>query len=334
MNNSVIPAVAPHPNGTPFLWSVMIPCHNPRPDYLAETLRSVLRQNPGPGLMQIMVVDDASPNGPPTDLVKQVAGDRISVRGLEKNLGMAGTWNYCIQCAQGRWVHILHQDDIVKPGFYEALKAGATSPSAPGLLYCRHAFIDDQGLEIRLSNPDADQAGCLPDALPRLASALLIQTPSVVVRRIAYEGVGGFRPDLCMTLDWEMWCRIARKFPLWYEPKVLASYRVHSGGETSRFVLAGKDVEDIRKCIGIISSYVDDPRLSSQVKRRALRRHAMFALARAEELLRAGRRDAAWHQLTGALQCEFSPKVIKDALMLLPAFAMAASHSATGPKAA
>src|ERR1700722_2813640 len=89
---------------TPFFWSVMIPCYNAQPDYLAETLRSVLQQDPGKTLMQIEVIDDASPYGTPTELVKKIAGDRITIHREEKNLGLAGIWNRCIERAQGRWV--------------------------------------------------------------------------------------------------------------------------------------------------------------------------------------------------------------------------------------
>ena len=124
----ILPAAA-----TPFLWSVMIPCYNAPPDYLAATLRSVLQQDPGRELMQIEVIDDASPNGAPVELVKKIAGDRVTVQREEKNRGLAGIWNRCIERAQGRWVHILHQDDLVRPGFYEKFKVGAESPAAPGL---------------------------------------------------------------------------------------------------------------------------------------------------------------------------------------------------------
>jgi glycosyltransferase involved in cell wall biosynthesis len=317
-NPSMIPAIPPQPGGTPFLWSVMIPCYNARADYLTETLRSILQQDPGPAVMQIVVIDDATPGGAPVELIKKIAGDRVTVHQSEKNLGLAGTWNRCIESARGQWVHILHQDDVVKPGFYEKFKAGIESSAQPGLLYCRQAFIDEQGRQSRLSLPDAEASGCLPDALPRLARAQMIQTPSVVVRRSAYEAVGGFRSDLRFTLDWEMWCRIARKFPVWYEAEALACYRVHSGTETSRLTLSGHDIADIRKCIKIISGYVADPKTRVEVKRHALRRSAMFALKNAEDLYLAGRRDAAWRQVTGALKCDFSLKVIKDALMLLP----------------
>jgi glycosyltransferase involved in cell wall biosynthesis len=317
MPAGVIPNIAQRPEGTPFYWSVMIPCYNPRADYLEETLRSVLEQDPGEAVMQIAVIDDASPDGSPEELVRKIAGSRITVERGEKNLGLAGIWNRCIERAQGRWVHVLHQDDLVKPGFYEAMKAGAESPEAPGLLYCRQEFIDENGKHKRYSLPDAEKRGCLPDALPRLARAQSIQTPSVVVRRSVFESVGGFRPDLCFTLDWEMWCRIARTFPVWYEPEVLASYRVHSAAETSRLTLSGEDVADVRKCIEIITSYVTDPTTRAEVKRQVSRRSAMFALKNAQDLLLAGRRTAAWRQMSGALKMDFSLKVLKDVLVLL-----------------
>ncbi|MGA2243455.1 MAG: glycosyltransferase [Verrucomicrobiota bacterium] len=321
----------PGAGSRPCLWSVMIPTYNPKAEYLEETLRSVLAQDPGADLMQIEVVDDGSPQGAPGGLVRRVAGSRATVHREKENLGLAGIWNRCIERARGKWIHILHQDDLVQPGFYEMLKAGMESPAAPGLLFCRQIFINESGREIRRSDSEAKTAGCLPDALPRLVQAQAIQTPSVMVRRSVYEAVGGFRADLCFTLDWEMWCRIARQFPIWYEPEALACYRVHGGAETSRLTLTGRDVEDVRKCIEIISGYVPDPALRAKLRRQALRRSAMFAVKNAESLVQAGRRAAAWRQMTGALQCDWSPRVLKNVLTLLPAAAGVVKSKKTPP---
>ena len=60
----------------------MIPTYKARADYLEETLRSVLQQDPGPGQMQIEVVDDCSPGGAPVELVRRVAGDRLGQIGI------------------------------------------------------------------------------------------------------------------------------------------------------------------------------------------------------------------------------------------------------------
>lgn len=319
MSRELIPDSAPNANGTPFLWSVVIPTYNPEADYLEQALRSVLAQDPGRSLMEIVVLDDCSPNGAPAKLVERIAGDRVTVCREPKNLGLAGIFDRCIGQVRGEWVHIMHQDDVIKPGFYEKLKAGTESATAPGLMFCRQEFIDDAGRSRGCSDLEAPGAGCLPDALARLARAQAIQMSAAVVRSSVYRAVGGFRRDLPFTLDWEMWCRIARQFPVWYEPEVLAGYRIHEGAETSRLALAGRDVEDSRKCIGIISGYVKDPETRATVRRQALQRTAMFAVARAESLAQAGRGAAAWRQMAGALKCDFSLRVLKNVLTLVPA---------------
>ncbi|HEX9046249.1 MAG TPA: glycosyltransferase [Verrucomicrobiae bacterium] len=319
MPADVIPTIAPRREGLPFLWSVMIPCYNAPESFLAETLRSVLAQDAGRDLMQIAVVDDASPHGPPTELVRQLAGDRITVYCSQKNLGLAGIWNRCLELAQGRWVHILHQDDLVHPGFYRKMLEGAQSLDAPGMLYCRHAFIDAQGKQLWHSDLDASLAGRLPDPLPLLAHKQMIQTPAVVVRREVYETLGGFRPDLCYSLDWEMWCRIARYFPVWFEPEVLASYRLHGNATTSRLRVNGADIVDLKKCIRINTDYIADDRQRAAVRRCAEERYALMATSYAEDLLGAGNRAAALRQLRGAWQCYPSLAVLKKIIRLSPA---------------
>jgi cellulose synthase/poly-beta-1,6-N-acetylglucosamine synthase-like glycosyltransferase len=56
----------------------MIPTYNPG-RYLEKTLESVLLQDPGPQEMQIEVVDDCSTNIEVEELIRRVAGDRVSV---------------------------------------------------------------------------------------------------------------------------------------------------------------------------------------------------------------------------------------------------------------
>jgi cellulose synthase/poly-beta-1,6-N-acetylglucosamine synthase-like glycosyltransferase len=72
-----IPPIAPVPEGTPRpFWSVMIPAYN-CDEYLRRTLASVLEQDPGPGDMQIEVVDDCSTQGDPAAVVREVGRGRL-----------------------------------------------------------------------------------------------------------------------------------------------------------------------------------------------------------------------------------------------------------------
>ncbi len=69
--SSSYPSVDPVSQETvrPF-WSVMIPTFNCAA-YLAQTLRSVLSQDPGPQEMQIEVIDDVSTRDDPEAVVRE-----------------------------------------------------------------------------------------------------------------------------------------------------------------------------------------------------------------------------------------------------------------------
>jgi glycosyltransferase involved in cell wall biosynthesis len=281
----------------------MIPVYNALPEHLTITLRSVLGQDPGQDKMQIEILDDCSPNGAPINLIHDIAGDRVCLHRESKNLGLAGIWNRCIERARGQWVHILHQDDLVMPGFYESLMKGAKSSADVGLMYCRYAFVDEEGHWTGLSRIQARTAGVFEGALQHLAREQLLQTPAVVVKRSVYGVVGGYRSDLCYALDWEMWCRIAKQYPIWFEPGILACYRTHDSNATHRLMLAGKDIEDARKCINIISGYLPDRALAAKVRRHSLKLAAVFAADNAWRLMRKGMFVASLRQVRGALKC-------------------------------
>ena len=95
-------AVPPVPAGTARpRWSVMIPTYHCA-DYLAHTLRSVLRQDPGPDAMQIEVVDDRSERDDPERVVRDVGGGRVSFFRQPQNVGHVRNFNTCLQRSRGR----------------------------------------------------------------------------------------------------------------------------------------------------------------------------------------------------------------------------------------
>src|SRR5713101_3111513 len=153
--------VLPVDDGRP-LWSVMIPTYNPRADYLEDTLHSVLQQDPGPEQMQIEVIDDRSTDDLAAQTVRRVGGGRVSFHAEPQNRGLAGTWNRCIERARGHWVHILHQDDIVLPGFYDHLRKGVEHSDA-GAIFCRYAEANSKGHWMRISELHRESAGLLDD---------------------------------------------------------------------------------------------------------------------------------------------------------------------------
>lgn len=282
-------------------WSVMIPTYNAPARYLEETLRTVLAQDPGPEQMQIEVVDDCSPDGPPVDLVHRIAGDRVTVHREPKNNGLAGIWNRCIEHARGEWVHILHQDDLVLPGFYSALRRGVESDPKIGAAFVRHASINPEGHWVALSEILRETPGILENWHEQITVRQQIQCPAIVVRRAAYEKVGGYLPTFCYTLDWEMWQRLAANFSVWFEPGMLACYRLHPFSATSRLRQEAADTRDIRAMIELTKNYHPAGR-GEELARQAKRYYALLALQNSRQLLVEGQTEAARKQAAAALE--------------------------------
>ena len=304
----------PQDSHRPF-WSVMIPTYNGT-KYLEQTLKSVLDQDPGVEEMQIEVVDDCSTKDDPEELVKDIGQGRVSFFRNPQNVGLLPNWDTCIQRANGHWVHILHQDDLVMPGFYDQLRAGIEKESLVGAAFCRYSYINEHDEFLFLSLTERETPGILTDWLKLIATTQRVQFPSIVVRRSTYEKLGGFCTEARSAADWEMWKRIAAHYPIWYEPQVLASFRLHSASESSRLIRKGENIADIRRAIEISKLYLPNT-ISQEVTMQAKEHYAIYALNAANNLANQGDFKAAINQIKEAFKCSYSFRVIRVMLGIL-----------------
>lgn len=291
-------------------WSVMIPTYNCA-RFLAECLRSVLDQAPGPDEMQIEVIDDGSSDDVEA-VVRAVAGDRVIFHRQPHNVGHIRNFATCLSRSRGRYVHLLHGDDRVEPGFYAALQEGFESSPEIGAAFCRHRFIDAEGRELSIPDVEQPEAGLLAGGVERLAEEQRIMTPSIVVRREAYEELGGFDPRLACAEDWEMWVRIAAHYPVWYEPSVLSGYRMHQASNSGRHFRMAEELGYTRRAIKIFADYLPPPRARAIVRRARLT-YADTALNNARKFARSGDRRGMRAHLMEAIKMSSSPTVLRRA---------------------
>lgn len=220
-------------------FSVMLPTLEPG-DMLRRSLQSVLAQALSAEHMQIAVVDDGSRRADVMKIVRSVdPTGRVEVYVGGPHLGIGGNWNRAIGLARGHLIHLLHQDDMVLPGFYRAMDRAFVRAPAIGMAFCRSRIMDALGRPIKTCSRQRWWPGVLRNWLPRIAIRQRIQTPAAVVARSTYELLGGYRTDLQHTLDWEMWVRIAAHMPVWHDPVPLAIFRRHAASTTSRLAAAG-----------------------------------------------------------------------------------------------
>ena len=177
------PRIPPAPGGPRPLWSVMIPAYKPTRRYLSQTVESVLLQAPEPDQMQIAIIDDHSQEDT-ARLVAQAANGRVEYYEQGAHTGMASNWNQAVTLARGEWVHLLHQDDLVLPGYYAKLQTAIEAHPELGAAYTQHYLIDGEGRAKGLmSQNPAKEAGVVRDWLRYVFVGLSFQTPAVVVWR-------------------------------------------------------------------------------------------------------------------------------------------------------
>jgi len=230
----------------------MIPTFNCA-DYLKITLQSLLDQDPGLDEMQIEVVDDCSTKDDPKAVVEELGRGRVQFFRQTRNVGAIENFNTCVRRSRGHYVHLLHGDDLVYPGFYSAFEEVLATKDV-GIVFCRCFFIDADG-EIDIVSNRLESF----ERVTRDHSALHLQnpicTPGVVVKRDVYEVIGGFLPVLIHCADWEMWVRATQCCGAFMINKPLAGYRMFAFNDTSRLRRTGSDIVDMYRLGHVLSDY-------------------------------------------------------------------------------
>jgi GT2 family glycosyltransferase len=228
------------------LVSICIPTYNGA-EFLDECLRCAVAQT-HPNL-EILIVDDSS-----SDDTLQIArayasrDARIAVHRNEKNLGLVGNWNRCIELASGTWIKFLFQDDLLHPECVEKLLAEGQAQGAL-IVGCDRDFIFDNGVpsDLRLAylrNRKSINDFLAPNrgaTAQRFAAMIatnvrynFLGEPTVaLIHRRAFLNFGVFRQELAQICDLEFWARVAGQSGVAYVPEVLATFRAHASGTSA-----------------------------------------------------------------------------------------------------
>ena len=238
------------------LWTVVIPTYNCA-NYLKETLASVLEQDPGEAIMEIIVVDDHSTKDDPEAVVKEYGQGRVQLIRQEKNVGKVKNYETGLTASRGIYIHQLHGDDFVYNGFYKEMGAIFKESPSAGAAFSRTNYIDYGGRITGVTGMIQDNEGIVPDILERLYTQQYIQTPSMVVKREVYEAIGCFDRRLNCMEDWEMWIRIANNYQIAISNKVLSAYRSHHNNATNNTFKDGTALKTHQLICNLVDGYID-----------------------------------------------------------------------------
>ena len=201
--------------------SIVIPCYK-QAHLLGEAIESVLAQTYQD--FEIIVVDDGSP-----DDTSEVAARYPDVKCIrQQNQGQHVARNTGARASNGRFLVFLDSDDRLLPrALTVGLEAFDQHPECG--FVCGHArFITFDGKPFPYT-----QRPCINMGYAFLLERNEIVSPMVVMfRREVFESVEGFASfaagvNIKGAEDYDIYLRIARRFPIRCHHEVIAEYRQH-----------------------------------------------------------------------------------------------------------
>jgi glycosyltransferase involved in cell wall biosynthesis len=188
--------------------------------FLEETIQSVLSQD-YPNI-EYIVMDGGSTDGT-LELLRRYEGRLAWVSQADN--GQADAINKGFQLARGEYFAFLNADDTYLPGAISAAVKALNADPEAGAVYGEAYYTRQDGSVI---SPYPTE----PYDYARLGHLCYICQPASLMRASAFRAVGMLDPSLHLTLDYDLWLRIAKRHPLVKIDQYLATSRMHDDNKT------------------------------------------------------------------------------------------------------
>lgn len=204
------------------LVSVLMTSYN-REKYIAEAINSVLGSTYTN--FELIVCDDGSKDNTVT-IAREIQrrDQRVKVFINEKNLGDYPNRNQAAAHATGKYLKYVDADDYLYPWGLELLVSMMEQFPDAGWGLCSLEQYSKKPFPFLLSPAEAYKYHYFEGGLFHKAPL------SSIIRRDIFNEAGGFAP-IRMAGDFEMWHRLAQKYPVLLMPHGIVWYREHDAQE-------------------------------------------------------------------------------------------------------
>jgi glycosyltransferase involved in cell wall biosynthesis len=191
--------------------SVIIPSYKSAP-WITATLESVLNQTFPRQELEVIIIDDASP-----DDGAQVARSVLDGTGLkhrlvmrEKNCGVAASRNVGWRMAEGQWIQFLDHDDLLMPHKIAfQYEFGSKAPNDVGVVYSSWRALEPINGQWQPAGPTRAPWVDEDTVVRILHDTAFGYVGPTLIRRTAVEKVGGFKESPTLGEDLNLMLRMA-----------------------------------------------------------------------------------------------------------------------------
>lgn len=201
--------------------SIVTPSYN-QGGYIERTITSILDQE-YPDFEYIVM--DGGSDDDTVDILKKY-DDRLIWKS-EKDKGQTDAINKALKLATGDIYCYVNSDDMLMPNALKKVAERYQINSEAGIIYGHGYFGDENDNFIE---PYFNE----PFNLNRLLDLNYMCQPAVFFTRKAFEAVGGaFDDTFHHCMDYDMWIRIGKRFPVECIPEYLAMLRIYPECKTN-----------------------------------------------------------------------------------------------------
>jgi glycosyltransferase involved in cell wall biosynthesis len=219
------------------LVTIVIPCFN-YAVFLPAAIESALAQTYRP--LEVIVVDDGS-----TDNSAEVATTYPVRLVRQPNQGSSAATNNGVRAGSGDEVVRLDADDVLYPDFVDRTVAALRAHPEAVLAHTASTYFGDRTGKVPFQPFD-------PEHLTEGSYA----TCTALVRRSAWEAVGGVDSSMQLCEDWDLWLTFAeRDMHGIMVPEVLWGYRQHGASRVRRSMRTLADARREYRLIGHLQDH-------------------------------------------------------------------------------
>jgi glycosyltransferase involved in cell wall biosynthesis len=201
--------------------SICIPTYN-RVETVGLAIDSALAQTYDD--LEVIVVDNASSDDIES-LISNYSDPRLKFVKNSENLGIFGNFNRCIEVSKGEFLHILHSDDHIDPGFTEACVSFFDGHPKVVLTFTK-AIVNSPDSTHEVKFADTDRVIHAPEGFQKIfRDGNFIICPSVMTRRNIYEKIGKYSLEYPFASDFYQWLKVLKVFDIGYVSNATVFYR-------------------------------------------------------------------------------------------------------------